>query len=259
MRLFLSEFAIFIRKQASCALFGGLILFFLLLSRYVGIRGVPRYDALFVIAVLIQIILVWTKLEDPREVMVIIVFHISAMAMELYKISVGSWSYPEPAFFAIGAVPLFTGFMYSSVGSYIARSWRINKFRFENLPRRGILLLLGIVIYANFFTDHFTYDARWLIFFVLIAAFWKTKFYSTITTRIFQLHPLFTNALLASFIWLAEQIGTFARAWVYPYQKIGWQPVSFHTFTSWYMLLIFSFIIISLLYKREDKNVSIEA
>ncbi len=245
------ELIVFIKKQASCALFGGLLLFFLVLTKYIEIPLLYRYDALLVLALLIQIVLIWIKFEEPKEVLVILIFHASAMAMELYKVSIGSWTYPEPAIFAIGSVPLFTGFMYSSVGSYIARSWRINKFVFRNLPSRSMLILLGLLIYTNFFTNHFTHDIRWPIFILLVIVFWKTKFFSTLTSRTFLIHPLITNALLASFIWLAEQVGTFAKAWVYPHQTESWQPVSFHTFTSWYMLLIFSFIIISLLYHNQ--------
>jgi uncharacterized membrane protein YoaT (DUF817 family) len=252
----LKELSIFISKQASSALFGGLLLFFLLLTKYIELPGTERFDALFIIALLIQGMLIWAKLEESKEVIVIIVFHFSAMIMEIYKVSVGSWAYPEPAFFAIASVPLFTGFMYSSVGSYIARSWRINKFVFKDLPRPAILFLLGLLIYVNFFTNHYVYDVRWLIFALLIVAFWRTKFYSTLTTKTFQIHPLVTNALLATFVWIAEQIGTFARAWIYPHQAAGWSPVSFDKFTSWYMLLIFSFIIISLLYRRsEDERI----
>lgn len=253
MHPIITELIIFIKKQASCALFGGLLLFFLVLTKYIEIPLFHRYDVLLFIALLIQIVLIWLKFEEPKEVLVILIFHISAMIMELYKVSIGSWTYPEPAFFAIASVPLFTGFMYSSVGSYIARSWRINKFVFESLPKKSILVLLGLLIYTNFFTNHFTQDMRWVIFILLVIAFWKTKFYSTITSKTFLIHPLITNALLASFIWLAEQIGTFAKAWVYPHQTESWQPVSFHTFTSWYMLLIFSFITISLLYQKESQ------
>ena len=34
----------------------------------------------------------------------------------------------------IGTVPLFSGFMYAAVGSYIAQAWRILKLELEN-PR----------------------------------------------------------------------------------------------------------------------------
>ncbi|MDD5152728.1 MAG: DUF817 family protein [Candidatus Pacebacteria bacterium] len=251
----LIEFGIFLKKQASSAIFGGLMLFFLLLSRVVAVPGFHRYDVLFVVAVLVQLVLIVTRLEHPKEILAIIIFHICAMLMEIWKTSpaVGSWSYPEPAFFAIATVPLFTGFMYSSVGSYIARSWRINNFRFVNLPKRLILILLGLTIYVNFFTNVLVQDARYLLFALAVVIFWKTKFYATITSRTFCIHPLVSNALFAGVIWLAEQAGTFSRAWIYADQSDVWTPVSFHYFTSWYMLLIFSFIIISLIYKNDEE------
>jgi uncharacterized membrane protein YoaT (DUF817 family) len=205
----------------------------------------------------VQIILIVTKAEKPREVLAIIIFHICAMGMEIFKTSpmVGSWVYPEKAFFAIGTVPLFTGFMYSSVGSYIARAWRINNFRFYGMPNKIILLLLGLLIYINFFTNHFMQDFRYIIFILAVIAFWKTKFYVTLATKTFQIHPLVSNAFLAFFIWIAEQIGTFARAWVYPNQTADWHPVSFHMYTSWYMLLIFSFTIIALIFSNGKRTI----
>lgn len=248
----MTQFLIFLRKQASCSLFGGLMLFFLLASKYVSVPGIHRYDLLFIIAVLVQIILIATKLETPREVLAIIVFHICAMGMEIFKTSpgVGSWAYPESAILAIGTVPLFTGFLYSSVGSYMTRAWRINQFRFVNLPSKISLACVGLLIYANFFANHYIPDMRWFIFVILLIMFWKTKFHVLLTNKWYTFHPLFTNALLAFFVWIAEQIGTFARVWVYPHQTAEWRPVTFHMFTSWYMLLIFSFILIVLINKE---------
>ena len=251
---YFSEFIIFIKKQASCSLFGGLMLFCLIVSKYVSVSGIYRYDLLFLIAVLVQIILITKKLETPREVIAIIIFHVCAMTMEIFKTSpaVGSWSYPEPAFFAIATVPLFSGFLYSSVGSYMARAWRINKFSFSALPKRSVLFFIGIIIYANFFTNHFIIDLRWPIFIVVVAIFWKTKLRVQLTSKVYTIHPLVSNALLALFVWFAEQIGTFARAWVYPNQSVEWTPVPFHMFTSWYMLLIFSFVIIALINQSKE-------
>ncbi len=249
----IKSFLIFIKKQASAALFGGIMLACIVITKYISIPGIQRYDLLFIIAIVTQLILILFKLETKEEVFAIIVFHICAMIMELYKTSplVGSWTYPEPAFFAIATVPLFTGFMYSSVGSYMARAWRINKFHFMNLPSKFLLVMMAVVIYVNFFTNHFTFDVRYILFSLLIVMFWKTKLYATLTGREYQIHPLFAAGLMAIFLWLAEQIGTFAQAWIYPDQSLGWKPVSFHMFTSWYMLIVFSFVIIALLYKKE--------
>lgn len=228
------------------------MLFFLLATKYASVPGIERYDLLFILAVVTQVVLIVAKLETPREVIAIIVFHICAMCMEIFKTSpgVGSWAYPEHAVLAIGTVPLFTGFLYSAVGSYMARAWRINEFVFTDMPSKIVLSLAGLLIYINFFTNHYVHDVRWLIFALLIVIFWRTKLRVELTDRRYTFHPLFTNALLALFVWLAEQIGTFARVWVYPNQAVSWNPVSFQKFTSWYMLLIFSFILIMLLHKE---------
>lgn len=48
-------------------------------------------------------------------------------------------------------------------------------------------------------------------------------------------------------IWIAENIGTYARAWVYPNQEIHWQLVHPGKLTAWYLLLLFSFVLVSLI------------
>ncbi len=60
-------------------------------------------------------------------------------------------------------------------------------------------------------------------------------------------------ALVAWFIWIAENLGTFARAWVYPHQKDGWSVVGFDKYTSWFLLMQLSFVLIYLLRLLEKK------
>ncbi|MGR5503916.1 DUF817 family protein, partial [Vibrio sp. DNB22_10_4] len=82
----------------------------------------------------IQIALLWLKLETWDEAKVILMFHVAGTGMEVFKTAVGSWIYPEASLLRIGGVPLFTGFMYASVGSYIARAWREFDLRFSHHP-----------------------------------------------------------------------------------------------------------------------------
>jgi tRNA dimethylallyltransferase len=245
----IAELFIFTKKQAQAAVFGGVLLVALILTKYISIPGIYRYDFLFIIAILTQAFLILRKYEEPKEIFVIALFHIAAMGMEIFKTSpsVGSWQYPEPSIFSIYNVPLFTGFMYSAIGSYIVRSWRINEFVFTNLPSRLTMFVFGLAIYINFFTNHFTYDIRYILFVGLVIVFWKTILEVKLTEKIYRIHPLISNALFAFIIWMSEQVGTFARAWIYPNQAAGWKPVSFHMFTSWYLLLVFSFILIALI------------
>jgi uncharacterized membrane protein YoaT (DUF817 family) len=52
-------------------------------------------------------------------------------------------------------------------------------------------------------------------------------------------------ALVALFIWGAENIGTFAAAWVCPHQNHGWHLVRFGKYGSWFLLMIISLILVS--------------
>ena len=91
-------------------------------------------------------------------------FHAVGTVMEIFKTSAGSWIYPEANLLRIGGVPLFTGFMYAAVGSYLARVWRLFDFRFRAHPPLAATLALSALIYANFFAHHFIADFRLLLF-----------------------------------------------------------------------------------------------
>lgn len=109
-----------------------------------------RYDALTIAAVLIQFALLWLRLETWDEAKVILMFHVAGTGMEIFKTAVGSWIYPEASVLRIGGVPLFTGFMYASVGSYIARARREFDLRFSHHPPLAVTAVLSCGIYANF-------------------------------------------------------------------------------------------------------------
>jgi uncharacterized membrane protein YoaT (DUF817 family) len=228
----------------------------LLLAGIVGTRlwwpepwGIHRYDFLFGYALAIQVVLIACRLESVREFGVVIIFHAMATAMELFKTSaaIGSWSYPEPSVIRLGGVPLFAGFMYSAVGSYMARVWRIFRFRFENFPSIPIAAGLALLAYVNFFTHHYTRDIRWLVLVGIGAFFWRTHVCFTPQHRERRMHLLLGLALVALFIWIAENLGTVARAWVYPHQKDGWKPVEFAKISSWFLLMQLSFVLIYVL------------
>lgn len=42
-------------------------------------------------------------------------FHLIGLALEIFKVHMGSWSYPEEGYVKIFGVPLYSGFMYASV------------------------------------------------------------------------------------------------------------------------------------------------
>lgn len=199
--------------------------------------------------------LLFFKLESWRELGVILLFHLMATAMELFKTSqsIGSWSYPEDSHIRVGNVPLFAGFMYSAVGSYMARAWRIFDFRFTGFPPLWIAGTIAILAYANFFTHHYLPDIRWPLIIAGVIAFRKTLVLFTPKLLTLRMHLLLGFCLVAFFIYLAENLGTAARAWQYPDQENGWQPVHFSKFTAWYLLMQLSFILIYALRILETK------
>ena len=114
-------------KQGWACLFGGVLLVLLVATHLFYPRDamLPRYDALLIACIAIQVALLATRMETLEEAKVILVFHAVGTGMEVFKTAMGSWSYPEASFVRLGGVPLFTGFMYAAVGSYIARAWRL--------------------------------------------------------------------------------------------------------------------------------------
>ena len=142
------EFAVFGFKQGWACLFGALILALLLGTHLWWPADAPiaRYDFLTVAALLIQLGMLAFRLESREEAKVILAFHIVGTVMELFKTAHGSWEYHEAGLLRIGEVPLFSGFMYAAVGSYIARIWRIFDFRFSRYPPAWTTIALAVAI-----------------------------------------------------------------------------------------------------------------
>jgi len=244
---FLFEFVSFGVKQAWACLFGGLVLVLLLgtFLLYPADALLPRYDFLTLAALAIQAAMLAAKLETWEEARVIFAFHVVGTIMEVFKTQVGSWIYPEESFLRIAGVPLFSGFMYAAVGSYIARAWRIMEFRWVRFPPLWLQAILAIAIYANFFTHHWLLDMRLGLFLASAAIYGPCMLYYR-PDRDERAMPLLVGlVLVATFIWFAENLGTFARAWTYPSQEAGWHPVSLEKLGAWYFLMIISFVLVA--------------
>lgn len=251
--VFAHEFLCFGLKQASACLFGGLMVALLIASwRWYPVHvALSRYDFLTLSALAIQFGLLAFRLESLEEAKVIVLFHAVGTAMELFKTAVGSWSYPGPSVLHIGHVPLFSGFMYASVGSYIARAWRLFDFRFTRHPPFGATVALAAAIYVNFFSHHWLPDARWVLFAALAWLFGPTWVHFRIR-RIHRRMPLLLGfVLVAGFIWLAENVGTYTHAWLYPAQRAGWHPVPLARLGSWLLLMVISYVLVSAIHRRK--------
>lgn len=246
-RLWLYEFLLFGFKQAWACLFGALLLALLLVTHlsYPNSASLHRYDFLTLSAVGIQAGLLALRLETWREASVILIFHLVGTVMEMFKTAAGSWIYPEESILHIGSVPLFSGFMYAAVGSYIARVWRIFDFRFTCYPPHWATWALAAGIYVNFFTHHYVMDFRWGLFAITAIIFWRTRVHFR-NWRNHRWMPLLVGfGLVALFIWFAENIATFANAWNYPGQEDTWEMVSLGKLGSWYLLMIISFVLVA--------------
>jgi len=248
------EFLRFGIKQAWACLFGGLMVALIIATTLWYPRGAPlaRYDFLFLAAVSIQIGMLAFRLETWKEAKVIFIFHVVGTIMEVFKTSVGSWIYPEESFFRIGGVPLFSGFMYASIGSYIARVWHLFDFKFTRHPPLWTVYLLAAAIYLNFYAHHYIYDFRYFLFAAAILLFGRTMIYY----KVWHVHrpmPLLLAAfLVALFVWIAENVGTITKTWLYPNQLTGWQAVSFAKFGSWFLLLFLSYALVT--FVNQPKN-----
>jgi uncharacterized membrane protein YoaT (DUF817 family) len=242
----LVEGVMFIFKQGWACLFGGLLLIAIIASKLVWQPDWPvhRYDALFLFALSAQALFLIFRLETWEEARVILLFHLTGTAMEWFKVHAGSWGYPEPGIFKLMGVPLFSGFMYASVGSYIARVIRIFDMRFAPYPPFWMTMVLAVAIYVNFFAHHFVPDIRLGLFVATIALFARTRIWFRVSEREWWM-PLPVAAFLCSFaLWTAENIGTATGTWLYSGQLPG-QWVSFAKFGSWYLLLYVAFVTVT--------------
>lgn len=202
---------------------------------------------------LIQVLMVTFRLESGRELWVIVLFHLVGTAMEIFKTAVGSWEYGGDGLLWIGGVPLYSGFMYAAVGSYLVRVFRLFDLRFDRYPALWVTAPVAAGIYANFFTHHYLPDARWVLL-VLVALSYGP---CVMHFRVVRSAPRRRMPLLAAFvgvaffIWVAENIATAAGAWIYPHQGDQWELVSVSKLVSWLLLMIISVVLVTCVYRPQ--------
>ncbi len=244
---FVVEFLMFGIKEARACLFAGLFFVSIFVVPRAGVFGIPRYDVLLIIALAIQIWMVWTKLETMDELKAICLFHVVGFALEVFKTSgaIQSWSYPDFAYSKVLGVPLFSGFMYAAVGSYIIQAWRLLDVRIRHHPPYWMATLVALAIYLNFFTHHYIGDYRWYLAALAIGLYART----TVTFRPFdrdrQMPMLLAFILIGFFIWVAENISTFFAIWHYPNQLGAWSTVHLGKWSSWTLLVMMTFTIVA--------------
>ncbi|WP_314586333.1 DUF817 domain-containing protein [Paenibacillus terrigena] len=234
-------------NQALCCIFPVVIFLTLGITKFISLPYIHRYDLILLVCIVAQIAMVKFKFETMDELKVIMLFHLIGLALELYKVHMGSWAYPGEAWSKVGGVPLYSGFMYASVASYICQAWRRFDLYLVAWPRQVIAVTIGVGIYLNFFTHHFMMDLRWIWIVLLFVAFWRTKVYYTVGQVRYQMPLILSFFLIAFFIWIAENISTLLGAWKYPDQMARWTWVHLGKLSSWFLLIIISIIIVAYL------------
>ena len=241
------EFCYFVAKEARACLFVALFFLAVFTVPRAGMFGIPRYDALLIIAIGIQGWMLWAKLESWDEVKAITLFHLVGFCLELFKTSAGirSWSYPDFAYTKLFGVPLFAGFMYASVGSYIIQAWRLFDMRIRHHPPYWMGAAIAVAIYANFFTHHFIPDLRWYLAACALGLYARTIVVFRPYDRERTMPLLLAFVLIGFFLWLAENISTFYGIWRYPNQMGAWTAVHWSKWSSWSLLVIMTFTIVA--------------
>ena len=251
---FLVELLAFAVLQARACIFAGSFFVVLAISKWLPLGDLPRYDFLLVAALAMQVALVWTRVETWEELRTICLFHGIGLGLELFKThpAIGSWSYPEFAWTKVMGVPLYSGFMYSAVASYLVQSWRLLELRMDHYPDARLALALAVAIYANFFTHHFIGDHRWWLFGALLLVFGRTRVHYHAWAAPRSMPLVVGFALIGLLVWIAENIATFLGAWVYPDQAAGWTVVHVGKVSSWTLLVVISLIVIAGLKHRRE-------
>jgi uncharacterized membrane protein YoaT (DUF817 family) len=247
VRVAVTEFLVFGAKQAWACTFGALLLAAMALAHlaWPDDAALARNDLLTLVAVLLQVGMLVFGLETVRELRVVLLFHLVGTAMEVFKVHVGSWSYEPGGVLVVLGVPLFSGFMYGAVGSYLVRVYRLFDLRFDRYPRQWLLAAVAGGVYVNFFTHHVAWDARYVLLAAVVLLFARTTMHARVHRTVLRMPVLVAMALVALFIWLAENIATWAGAWAYPAQAVAWHPVAPTKVVAWLLLMVISVALVT--------------
>lgn len=243
MRHALRQLACFVVLEASACAFAFALLAGMAVTAVVPLP-IARYDALLLYAIALSGVFWALRLETGRELVAIAGFHVAGLAFEMAKVRMGSWEYPQDAVMKAGGVPLYAGFMYAAVGSYIARAWRLFDLRLTRY-RPVATAVVAVLIYVNFLTHHVLWDIRAVLAVGLLAATWGTWVHFSVDGVRHRMPLTLGFALIGLFLWVAENIATLAQGYRYPNQHHGWDLVHVGKFGSWALLVVVSFVLVA--------------
>lgn len=110
--------------------------------------------------------------------------------------------------------------------------------------------LLAAAIYANFYAHHYMPDLRVLLFGAMALLFGRTWIYYRIHYKYRRMPLLLGLFLVAFFIWIAENVGTGTKTWLYPHQIAQWVPLG--KLGAWYLLLMISYALVTIVNRPQE-------
>jgi uncharacterized membrane protein YoaT (DUF817 family) len=251
MRFLVAQLSRFAWIEARCCAFAVAVFGGLALSKVVPLP-IPRYDALLVYCVLVTMLFRLTGWESTRDVLVIAGFHLVGLAFEFVKVPLGSWTYPEDAFTKVLGVPLYSGFLYAAVGSYVVAAWRLFDLRVSGY-RAVPTAVVAAATYVNLITHHWLPDLRWPLAGLLVAVTWGAAVHFTVGGHRYRMPLTLSFALIGFFLWVAENIATYFGAWQYPHQLEAWRLVDPAKFGAWAMLVSVTFVLVAAFRSRAGR------
>jgi uncharacterized membrane protein YoaT (DUF817 family) len=235
----------------AAAIFAGLLV------AYVVPLPLATYDAMLIWCAVVTVALWVLGLESWREVLVICGFHALGLGLELFKVHVGSWAYPGEAVTKVAGVPLFAGFMYAAVGSYICQAWRRFDLRVTAYPALATSFV-AVAIYANFFTHHWILDLRVALAVLGLVVLRRSMVHFTVGDARYRMPLALSFVLIGLFLWLAENAATYLEAWQYPGQEHAWQAVHTAKIGAWALLVTMSFVLVATVKAQEGRLYSVQ-
>ncbi|MGW1252990.1 DUF817 domain-containing protein [Streptomyces sp. NPDC002535] len=228
--------------EARCCAFAVALVGGIAVSSLLPELPVARYDLLLLYGIGLTVAAWKVGWDTGRDIAVIAACHATGLFFELVKVRMGSWSYPEEALTKVGGVPLYGGFLYAALGSYVCRARHLFDLRLTGYRPRATAVLAAAV-YVNFFSHHWLPDARWLLAALLLVATAGTWVRFRVGDRDHRMPLALSFVLIGFFLWVAENAATYVGAWSYPDQLAGWQPVSLAKFGAWALLMTVTFVL----------------
>ncbi|MEM9715681.1 MAG: DUF817 family protein [Pseudomonadota bacterium] len=202
--------------------------------------ALARNDALFGVGVVLMVAVFWTGVNRMADAVPIGIVFLLGIGLELHRTGVGAWAYADGGVLKLGAKPLFVGFMYAAVASYVIRSLRLKELVVTRLPHWAVAAFVSVSIYGMFFVG----VPDWVRPAVLALAVIVFGMARVVAPSGSWLPVPVALGLAAVLLWCAENVGTFSGTWTYRGQGPG-ELVDLTKISAWFLLLTVIFWVVT--------------